>query len=81
MFESEAFQYWLKNWNMLVKPAIGATLRMVIATMILAFFFGFMLAIVLVITRPYGLHPNKRVYKVLNFIVNTCRSFPTREKM
>ena len=77
MFESAVFQEWLKYWKMLVWPAIGATLRMVLATMVLAFFFGFLLAIVLVITRPDGLHPNKKVYGILNVIVNTCRSFPT----
>lgn len=49
---------------------------MVSATMILAFIFGFGLAILLTIYGPQGLRPRKKIYKVLDFIVNTIRSFP-----
>lgn len=44
--------------------------------MILGVFFGFLLAIALVMYGPLGLRPRKKIYGVLNFIVNTICSFP-----
>ncbi|WP_083439606.1 methionine ABC transporter permease [Acetobacterium bakii] len=49
---------------------------MLTATMVLAFIFGFALSIILIIVRPDGLDPHKRLYKVLDFFVNMVRSFP-----
>ena len=37
---------------------------------------GFILAIILVLTKPKGLKPNKYVYSVVGFVVNIVRSFP-----
>jgi D-methionine transport system permease protein len=37
---------------------------------------GFIPAIILTLTAPDGLKPNKIVYEVLSFIVNVFRSFP-----
>ena len=37
---------------------------------------GFIPAIVLVLTAPDGLKPNKWAYQILDFLVNTFRSFP-----
>ncbi|MEO1816690.1 MAG: methionine ABC transporter permease [Acetobacterium sp.] len=49
---------------------------MLTATMVLAFVFGFALSIALIIIRPDGLDPHKRLYKVVDFFVNMIRSFP-----
>lgn len=49
---------------------------MLIATMILAFVFGFMLAVALYISHQDGLNPNKSSYRVMDFFVNSIRSFP-----
>ena len=38
--------------------------------------FGFILAVFLILYGPHGLRPNSRKYKVLDFIVNSIRSFP-----
>jgi D-methionine transport system permease protein len=38
--------------------------------------FGFVLAIVLIVTDTRGLYPNPLLYKFLDFIINTIRSFP-----
>lgn len=67
---------WWKYFRGIIGPSIFATLRMVAWTMVLAFIFGFMLAIALVLTRPDGLKPNRRVYKFLDLTVNMIRSFP-----
>ena len=52
------------------------TLLMVIPSTILAVIIGFIPAIILTVTDEGGLKPNKAVYKSLDFIVNTLRSFP-----
>lgn len=77
LLATEKGQLWLKYMNRLILPAIGATVRMVLATMFFAFIFGFCLAVCLTITRSDGLRPNRRVYRILDFLVNTFRSFPS----
>jgi D-methionine transport system permease protein len=62
-------------WELL-SPAIAETLLMVIPSTILAVIIGFIPAIILTVTDQGGLKPNKAVYKSLDFIVNTLRSFP-----
>ena len=52
------------------------TLYMVFGTTFFSVILGFIPAIVLVLTAPDGLKPNKNVYQILDFIVNTFRSFP-----
>lgn len=76
MVSQEYWQYWWKYFNMIIAPSILATIRMLTASMVLAFIFGFALAIILVIYGPKGLRPNKGIYKTIDFLVNTIRSFP-----
>ena len=52
------------------------TLYMVFGTTFFSVILGFIPAIVLVLTPPPPLKPNKIVYQILDFIVNTFRSFP-----
>lgn len=59
-----------------ILPALFATLRMLFFSMMLGMIIGSILAIVLVITSPYGLRPNKRIYRTLDFSINMIRSFP-----
>ena len=60
----------------LLAPAIGETMYMVVISTILAVIIGFIPAIILTVTDENGLMPNKTIYKILDFIVNTLRSFP-----
>lgn len=76
MFNEEFWSLWLEYFWGIIYPAIGATLRMLTASMALAIVFGFIIGITLVITGQQGLRPNPRIYKVVDFIVNTIRSFP-----
>ncbi|MCB2215832.1 MAG: ABC transporter permease [Desulfobulbaceae bacterium] len=66
------FEYMPK----IILPAVSATVRMLLFSMILGLIIGTLVAIVLVLTSPHGLKPNPRVYKVLGFIVNMIRAFP-----
>ncbi len=56
--------------------ALLQTLYMIIVPAIVATILGFIIAIILVVTKPKGLKPNKTVYNVLGFVVNMVRSFP-----
>ena len=68
--------YWWKYFEGIIVPSIGATLRMLSASMVLSFVFGFILAYFLVLYGPHGLRPDRSKYKILDFIVNSIRSFP-----
>lgn len=76
LFNQAFWDNWWKYFDGIIWPSVFSTLRMLSATMILAFMLGFILAVVLMITRPDGLRPNKRAYQILDFLVNTIRSFP-----
>ena len=52
------------------------TLYMVFGTTFFSVILGIIPAIALVLTAPDGLKPNKIIYQILDFIVNTFRSFP-----
>ena len=72
-------QFWgkiTKYFEGLVGPAILDTLLILAATMLIAIAVGFVLGLILVATSAHGLHPNKKIYGILNFIVNFVRSFP-----
>jgi D-methionine transport system permease protein len=61
--------------EILVK-ALQETAIMVFLSTFFAIIIGFIPAIILILTSPEGLKPNKFIYKTLDFIVNTLRSFP-----
>ena len=60
----------------IIYPSIWASLNMLFWCVTLSCFFGFFLAILLVMYNPHGLRPNKSVYRILDFSVNLVRSFP-----
>lgn len=60
----------------LLLPAIQETAVMVIPTTILSVIIGFIPAVILTVTDEKGLRPNKLVYSILDFIINTLRSLP-----
>ncbi|MCD8028546.1 MAG: hypothetical protein LUF02_07800 [Erysipelotrichaceae bacterium] len=60
----------------IILEATYETLFMVIGSTFFAVVLGFIPAIILTLTAPEGLRPNKAVYQVLDVIVNAFRSFP-----
>lgn len=62
-------------WSVMLK-ATGETMYMVFFSTFFSVIIGFIPAIILTLTAPDGLKPNKVVYQVLDFIINTFRSFP-----
>ena len=60
----------------IIFPALGTTVYMVVMATIYATIIGFMIAIVLLLTREHGLKPNKIIFTLTNTVVNIIRSFP-----
>lgn len=60
----------------LIWPALLQTLAMVGASSLIAFLIGLPLALILYITRPDGLAPQKTINTVLGWVVNVLRSLP-----
>lgn len=69
-------EYQLNFWERILAPAFSATIQMVIITTIFGTIFGFLVAIVLLVTDKDGIRPNKYIYGIVSFIVNAVRSFP-----
>ncbi|MFD3156983.1 methionine ABC transporter permease [Haloimpatiens sp. FM7330] len=60
----------------IILPSLWDTLYMIMISAILSTIFGFVLAIILVVTDEKGLKPNKIVYRLLGSIINILRSVP-----
>ena len=66
-------------WNTFIQiifPATKQTLYMVLVSTFFAVLLSILPAIILVITSPKGLKPNKVIYSILDFTINILRSFP-----
>ncbi len=59
-----------------ILKATYETLYMVIGSTLFAVILGFIPAIILTLTAPDGLKPNKVIYTILDVLVNIFRSFP-----
>lgn len=62
--------------SQVILTAFKQTLYMVFWSTVFSVILGFIPAIVLTLTAPDGLKPNKIIYEILSFIVNVFRSFP-----
>jgi len=76
MISNGYIAHWWRYFEGIIVPSIWATLRMLSVSMLLSFILGFILAYFLILYGPQGLRPNGRRYKLLDFIVNSIRSFP-----
>lgn len=62
--------------NEIIFKALIETLKMVFVSTTFSVILGFIPAIILTVTARDGLKPNRIIYNILDFIVNTLRSFP-----
>lgn len=60
----------------MILEGIRDTLYMTLVSTIIGYVIGLPMGIVLNVTRPEGLKPNKVIYRVLDFICNIVRSIP-----
>ncbi|MDD7794859.1 methionine ABC transporter permease [Clostridium sp. 'White wine YQ'] len=63
-------------WESILLPAIEETLIMTFFSTLFAIIIGFIPAIIMIITAPDGLKPNKVLYSILDGIINILRSLP-----
>ena len=64
------------SMSSVILKALWQTLYMVFWSTLFSVILGFFPAVVLTLTAPDGLHPNKIIYEILSFIINVFRSFP-----
>lgn len=64
------------SMKLVLFDAIVETLTMSLVATLLATVFGFILGIVLIMSDKEGVSPNVYVYKILDILINTFRSFP-----
>ena len=62
--------------NEIIVKALIETLKMVFVSTTFSVILGFIPAIIITVTARDGLKPNRIIYNILDFIVNTLRSFP-----
>lgn len=60
----------------IILKATTQTLTMVFWSTLFSVILGFIPAVIMTLTAPDGLRPNRIVYETLSFLVNTFRSFP-----
>lgn len=60
----------------LFPAAMIQTLYMIVVPTFIATAIGFVIAVILVVTKDGGLKPNKNINRILGLIVNILRSFP-----
>ena len=69
-------EYQMNFWERILAPAFEATFQMVAITTVFGTIFGFLVAVILLMTDKDGIHPNKYIYGLVIFLVNVVRSFP-----
>lgn len=57
-------------------PAFLTTINVMTWTVLISTVIGFVLAVVMNVTKEDGLHPNRYVSQALDFLINLIRSFP-----
>ena len=62
--------------NKILIPAFGVTLQVLFFTVIISTCVGFVIAIILDVTRPDGMHPSKFFHGCMDTLINLIRSFP-----
>ena len=61
----------------IILPSILSTIKMLLITTMLSILIGLVLGVILVLSNPSGLKPNKAIFKVIDLFTNLIRSFPT----
>ena len=67
---------FITNWGTVIWEALGQTLAMTSITFVISIIVGIPIGVLLVVTRFDGLHPNRTVYLISNWVINIMRSLP-----
>ncbi len=74
---SEIFSgaFWSQYGSLLSQGTIDTLIMTGIST-VFAYIIGLPLGVLLILTQPHGIRPNKTIYKLLGWIINIGRSLP-----
>ena len=75
MLEMFTAEFWSEYGALLAEGTVD-TLIMVVVSTLFAYLLGLPMGVVLTLTQPHGICPNKIVNRVLGWIVNIGRSLP-----
>ena len=75
MLEMFTAEFWSEYGALLAEGTVD-TLIMVVVSTLFAYLLGLPMGVVLTLTQPHGICPNKVVNRVLGWIVNIGRSLP-----
>lgn len=67
--------FWAEYGDVLLE-GIRDTLVMTGVSTLFAYLLGLPMGVILILTRPHGIRPNRVVYRVLDWIINVGRSLP-----
>jgi len=67
--------FWSQYGSLLSQGTIDTLIMTGIST-VFAYIIGLPLGVLLILTQPHGIRPNKTVYKLLGWIINIGRSLP-----
>lgn len=67
---------WDSQTIAMMAEGTGATLYMTLMSTLFGYLLGLPMGIILVVTAPKGLRPNKVVFQILDVVVNITRSIP-----
>ncbi|MCR4955203.1 MAG: ABC transporter permease [Lachnospiraceae bacterium] len=69
------YSYW-QIFQLLIVPAFIATMKMLLIASVFSTLIGFVLGVLIVVTEKGGLYQNVVINRILDFFINTIRSFP-----
>ncbi|SFQ50850.1 D-methionine transport system permease protein [Lachnospiraceae bacterium XBB1006] len=69
------YTYW-QIFKLLIVPAFVATMKMLFFATLFSTAIGFVLGVTIVVTEKGGLYENIIINRILDFVINTVRSFP-----
>lgn len=67
--------FWSQYGSLLSQGTIDTLIMTSIST-VFAYIIGLPLGVLLILTQPHGIRPNKTIYKLLGWIINIGRSLP-----
>lgn len=67
--------FWSQYGSLLSQGTIDTLIMTGIST-VFAYIIGLPLGVLLILTQPHGIRPNKTIYKLLGWIINIGRSLP-----
>lgn len=73
---SETIAAFWAEYGAILLEGLRDTLVMTGVSTVFAYLLGLPLGVALILTQPHGIHPNRPLYRVLDWVINVGRSLP-----